>query len=475
MEEIINPSQETRAAKGQSSIFPKHPFENIGFALSGGGFRAATYGLGVLSLMHLIKIEEDEKISNLLEKISFISSASGGTITLSVYTAALHHQIPFLDFYHHLNKQMTGESLIEKAISILNDSNAWHNEAKTKNIINAFAKAYHESLFSIIPEDKRTLGGIMLGENNNTNPLPHIEEYCFNSTDFYTGVSFRFQGDNEWNKNKGGTFGNANIGINWDPDHTAVATLKKIRLADVLAASSCFPLGFEPIVFPGDFTYINGPSISELKNAIKLDTLSWDDNKTDEENERSPRAKKEKDFSREKVFGLMDGGIWDNQGLFSLLLADGRGDRKGIDEELHHRFDLLMVSDVTSFYMSPYNLPKIKTDKAWMQKTPAEYWQQARNLFKRINLWSSLIVWIGIGLGIVFSLPLVLEGVSIASITLIIIGLLLVVAAIILKAKYKKFLADNDVLRQSLKQASLKDLITLNMPKNFLQSVPLSK
>ena len=460
-------------ANQQLYSFPETPFENIGFSLSGGGFRAAAYGLGVLSVLDHISLEDG---SSLLQKVRFVSSASGGTIALAVYTLSLHHSIPFQDFYKHLNQQIAGETLVEKAIAILNDETNWPVGGKSRNIINAFARAYHDTLFSFVPENSRTLGGIM--PENSTHPV-HIEEFCFNSTDFYTGISFRFQGTDGWNRLKEGVFGNSNIGINWDQKENAVATLRKIRLSDVLAASSCFPMGFEPIIFPKDFSYPGGPSAEALKDSLMLDTLSWDTDRKDEENERSPRARKEKDFTDKKVFGLMDGGICDNQGLYSLLLANDRG-KGGLDD---HRFDLLMVSDVTSFYMSPYNVPEIATGKEWMKKTPAAYWAYFTGLYKKAKNWVSASLWIGLAIGICFALPLILEGASAAAIVLAIVGSLLLVAGIIIKVKFTSFLKKNKRFSESLEQPTLEDLIRLYMSKdsfamrtaikvsNYIQSV----
>lgn len=224
-------------------------------------------------------------------------------------------------------------------------------------------------------------------------------------------------------------------------------------------------MGFEPIIFPKDFTYPNGPSIQELKDSLSLDTLSWNDKEGDEENLKSPRAKKEKEFAQAKVFGLMDGGICDNQGLYSLLLANERENDKGIDKDLYHRFDLMMVSDVTSFYMSPYNVPEIKTNKSWMQKTPVHYWTELRKIYKRCGRWVSRGLWISIILAIAFTLPLVLERISTAAIILAVVGVLILIVGIVIKTMYKTFLNHNSVLKESLTQPTLEDLVKFHMSK----------
>lgn len=53
--------------------YPSTPFDEIALAISGGGFRAATYGLG--TLMYLQHLTFAGK--SLLERAKFMSSASG--------------------------------------------------------------------------------------------------------------------------------------------------------------------------------------------------------------------------------------------------------------------------------------------------------------------------------------------------------------------------------------------------------------
>ena len=66
-------------------------------------------------------------------------------------------------------------------------------------------------------------------------------------------------------------------------------------LADIVAASSCFPGGFEPLAFPHDFSWPDGKVPAALTGGL---------------------------FDR--PVPLMDGGVYDNQGTESLLLADNR-------------------------------------------------------------------------------------------------------------------------------------------------------
>jgi len=83
-----------------------------------------------------------------------------------------------------------------------------------------------------------------------------------------------------------------------------------IRLADIAAASSCFPSAFEPLRFPDDFLW------SKSVEAIR-DELG-------------------KSFT--ESVPLMDGGIFDNQGVDSVVRAYERGNQQ---------VGLLIISDTT--------------------------------------------------------------------------------------------------------------------------------
>ena len=72
--------------RNTSASFPEKPFEDIGFGLSGGGFRAAAYEISsVLSLLHGKITRWIREEPTLLRKVRTVSSASGSTITLAIY------------------------------------------------------------------------------------------------------------------------------------------------------------------------------------------------------------------------------------------------------------------------------------------------------------------------------------------------------------------------------------------------------
>src|ERR1700761_952875 len=87
------------------------PFENIALAFSGGGFRAASFALGVLSYLNRVTFtEEDEPLkgNSLLQRVTFMSSASGGTIATTLYALYNASGKDFKAFYIKLYECLSG-------------------------------------------------------------------------------------------------------------------------------------------------------------------------------------------------------------------------------------------------------------------------------------------------------------------------------------------------------------------------------
>ena len=69
----------------------------IALTLSGGGYRAAIFHIGVLSYLYHLKLDDG---SRLLDHITVMSTVSGGTITGMLYLRVCHKSVthPFLFF-----------------------------------------------------------------------------------------------------------------------------------------------------------------------------------------------------------------------------------------------------------------------------------------------------------------------------------------------------------------------------------------
>lgn len=344
------------------------PFNNIALAFSGGGFRAASFGLGVLSYLNELKQINDIP---LLNQVSFISSASGGTMANAMYALNNAQGKDFGTFYRKLYENLEGTGLLDEVFKILNDDSQWEiRPDKTRNLINAFALAYDDLLFD----------GNPLGTLYQPNSPSHLDEVCFNATEFYKGLLFRqnikMKFDSEFGKDNGYRFGNFNVNLNYSAS-------SKLKIADLMAASSCFPAGFEPIIFPDDFTYNSHrdpPQIVHdgLDKQMLLDNLwvglqqlnkselnmLYGEKKVEQIIASLPPGQGVEElkqvFNKQNLaddfqIGMMDGGITDNQALESILDAQQRRTDK---QTSFQPFDLMLVNDVGSNFMDPYVLPK---------------------------------------------------------------------------------------------------------------------
>jgi hypothetical protein len=303
------------------------PFDNIGIAFSGGGFRAASFALGTLSYLNHLGLDR---------QISFSSSASGGTITNLLYTAYRHEGKGFDEFYRKLESSLKGSVVLEKALDNLNNAALWPTggQGKQRNLINAFAMAYDELIF-----EHRSLGVYWPEKSSGY-------EVCFNTTEFYRGLSFRFQTSGK--KDNFQVIGNNYLRF----DVKELETLKKIKLGDVLASSSCFPIGFEPIVYPRDFSHA-ALSSEELSAAMQYENYKEEIHHLSDPDDAL------------HAFGLMDGGVTDNQGLKSVMLADQKRQKRTKADP----FDLIIVTDVASYFMDSYAVPEIRETPAALKDT----------------------------------------------------------------------------------------------------------
>jgi len=299
-------------------------FENIAITLSGGGYRASSFALGVLSYLNHFKIEDKP----LLKNVKGISAVSGGTLTGVTYAFFVANGNSFSNFYSHFYSVLENDNLIAIASEKLSNNNIWKTINKRRTLINAMSLAYEELL----------IDGTF---KNLTSENSHLEDICFNATDFSNGLSFRFQTT--------GVFGN-----NKFKDKISKNCIEKLKLSDIIAASSCFPIGFEPIIFPNDFINKNNLQNCELERTKEIFDTG---------------------------IGLMDGGIVDNQGIGSMINADKRRHNNPGKKE----FDLVMVCDVGSYTMEPWKPEVIEEDKGSNINTPLKVIQLYEKVLK--NRW----------------------------------------------------------------------------------------
>lgn len=371
----------------------------IALTFSGGGYRAATFHLGVLSYLDQVKAAD----STLLNHVTALSTISGGTITGLRYMLGLSRGEPTAVLFTQLYDFLLNTDLVTSAL----DNLSTYEEEQSASLIRTMAGIYNEHLFK-----GAVFGDLM--EQLDRMPVTH---FSANATDFTNGLPFRFQLTEKIRCFEGtgyefGLIGNNTIRLPRD-------VARHIRLSEILACSSCFPSGFEPMVFPQDFVLGSSLEVKEF-------------------------------CDKNNPFGIMDGGIVDNQGIEPIVLAEKqmRNDRPEIQGKC---LDLIIISDVASPYMDAYQPADIQLPKALRNLSI--------NKISRILCWTEVITLILAGGSFFCGIPLLTN-------CLIVVWLFTTVVwgAYSLLKKYITKLAGNSIIRHSVPSVlNLKagDLVTL--------------
>jgi hypothetical protein len=315
---------ERSSSTKRKNKLPKIPFNNIAISLSGGGFRATSFHLGFISYLSTKKWDG----ITLLERTRILSTISAGSFVGVKYITTLKKGGTIQDCYDSLHKFMSRYDLVSESLHYLSDDVNW-KDGMQRSLINSFAHTYHKDF------ESETFGLLW----DETKPI-HIKEICFSATEFNFALPFRFQ-KTEKTKLKMGGLRDEHIGN--EKVYIPIEVAKEIRLADIIAASSCFPFGFEPINFPNDFIYAG---CNKLKSTALLPKYTFDGDAID------------------YPIVLMDGSIDDNQGTDAVIMAEER--MKHYPEDLKHlcsdddkAVDFYIISDVSppkaESYVQPSN------------------------------------------------------------------------------------------------------------------------
>lgn len=278
---------------------------NVALTLSGGGYRAATFHLGVLSYMDSIKIGG----KSLMDFIIAISTVSGGSITGLFYMMkkAQNENVENSEIWKELYHFLTSEDLVTDGLSRLSSN--------PESLIKAMATVYNDKLFH-----GAEAGLLMDYVERNDN----LHQIAANATDFNNGLPFRFQFTDKVDSTKNFEYGLVGNGKYSIPRNMA----RHIKLGDILACSSCFPGGFEPMMFPDTFNLVGVEGVDKL-----------------------PKV------------GIMDGGIDDNQGIDSILLAEQQLEKKLDISDNKAVIDLIIISDVSTGKFTPYSPSTVSMPK----------------------------------------------------------------------------------------------------------------
>ncbi|CAN5503277.1 hypothetical protein BH23BAC1_BH23BAC1_30530 [soil metagenome] len=262
--------------------------DNIVLCLSGGGYRAALFHLGAMSYLERL---------NLLNNVRILSTVSGGSFPGMLYALYKSINLPFSEVYNDLIAFTRNNTLIEETLEKLTSS------SEKQDLILLFADFYHknllqqakfEELWKLTPQ----------GENDK-----FLRNVIFNAIELVNGLAFRFHYQGKYVGDPLSYSGNNYLRI---PEEK----VKQVRLADILAASSGFPGGFEPLLID--------------RELMEIEVLH-------------PQVQ------HEVVVGLMDGGIIDNQGLDAAFRAVVR-------DEFPEKYSAFNQMDNTEFAESIVDL-----------------------------------------------------------------------------------------------------------------------
>src|SRR5688572_22837136 len=212
------------------------PFDEIALALSGGGYRAAAFHLGTLDMLYRL---------HLLQSVRVLSTVSGGTLTGLKYALSVAEGATFEEFYSRFYDFLTDTNVIGEGLGGLKSPSNSPFAGQMPSLIRSAAQVYASPKML----GNKTFGVILEDQTS------HLREASFNATEFRTGNYFRFQRS----ASPKAVIGNRNLSVK-----RTVAEI--IRLADIAAASSCFPSGFEPLRFPDDFLWPQ--SLEEIRGLL---------------------------------------------------------------------------------------------------------------------------------------------------------------------------------------------------------------
>lgn len=269
----------------------------IGLCLSGGGYRATLFHLGVFSYLDRL---------GLLTQARMISAVSGATFTATSYAVSLVEERSFNDFFCDFYTTLSGTNLVELGFKELVTVDCNRPSGRT-NVILAMADVYAKKFYADSDGEPYNLGHIINCES-------HLQELILNGLDYQRAEAFVFQRS-----------ASSDILVGNERLPVPRADAEKIRLADIVATCTSIPAAFEPLAFPDDFSWPDGHIPDATRRLF-----------SDAQNQPSPVP-------------LMDGGLHDNQGIDSLLFADERN-----PEDI----DLFVLSDVFREPSAHYRMPE---------------------------------------------------------------------------------------------------------------------
>lgn len=312
----------------------------IGLSFSGGGFRATAFSLGTLTLLQDL---------GLLAKAKVMSSVSGGSLALATYLCAKAGSDATTEadfrfderFYQPLMDFLEGEQLAEVFLNLGALLRGEKLILKAADATNSFLNECLQGEGDR-QEEKALLGNEKITEmlaNDSLSP----DFIFFNASNITSLDLFRFGIERGQKELDGEPVLRPIFVLNrYFLKHTRDSATGKnlyhyaqgIRLADCVASSFAFPIGFEPLLFPDDFFR---PDEASVADADRVNTSK----KTDDLEETKKHFRDDLICDYKPYLALLDGGLYDNLGLASVedirrFLSKSNGVNRSQEKAIHY-------------------------------------------------------------------------------------------------------------------------------------------
>ena len=189
----------------------------IALCLSGGGYRAAMYHLGVMTYLYHVCPPTGGR---LIDHIHTITSISGGAIPAFAYVLANARETDRVECFKDLYKRLIENNLGEQMLEHFNNS-----KDNDKSFVKSLAYVYSKTFF----------GEAKFGEIMDLMETDKLHHFSVDATDFELGIPFRFQATAALNipdrDEPYGVIGNRTHKIERN-------RASEIRVSDIMAATS---------------------------------------------------------------------------------------------------------------------------------------------------------------------------------------------------------------------------------------------
>ena len=349
----------------------------IGLSFSGGGFRATAYSLGSMALLQDLK---------LMECVRVLSGVSGGSVAVGAYLCSkagsiaekedgLENQFEFYqDFYQPLLDYLDSDKLAKAFASLPR--------------LAAGKKILHDAANDLNAFLEKRLAGRHGGENSArlcneaikkllNSPGLSPDYTFFNAANISTLNLFRFglqrsraaEDDPIIVLNRYFIKNSGNATCQEIYRHA-----RQIRLADCIASSFAFPVGFEPMIFPHDFFRDRSHHCNRDNSTASAARAAF---------ELTP-------ICDDKLYvPLLDGGLYDNLGLASIedirmLINKEAADQTGSQNQ---RIDYVIATDVDNIQPqnASYHDADLDAELQTRSGTEAAHKQRVRRLKRLIQ------------------------------------------------------------------------------------------